>query len=54
VIDDFETSRGNYRNFGLFDYVEMKQRVLRRFRALVRNKTKKETRVDPGGPKILV
>jgi hypothetical protein len=31
AIDDFETSRGNYRNFRLFDYVEVKQRVLQQF-----------------------
>jgi hypothetical protein len=31
ISDNFETTRGNYHNSGLFDYVEMKQRVLRRF-----------------------
>jgi len=55
TIDDFQTSRGNYRNFRLFDYVEIKQRVLRQFWVLVRNKTqKKETSVDPGTPKCLL
>ena len=31
AIDDFETSRGKCRNFGLFDYVETKQLLLRQF-----------------------
>jgi hypothetical protein len=54
VNDDFSAYERNERNLYAFDYTEIRQRILRRFRALVRNENQKRTRDDlPKGPKCL-